>query len=144
MAEINIGEITEALNNKLDLDLNNIGDSNSFDAEWVVIDWIELYNGPTNADGIVIDLTDVIPQDDCTYELRLEFNVSKGSAVGSAGIKNENGKYLFTFSSNTTIATKGHIAVPAKNSLTLIRYSGTDFTFSIGLRGYKRLGKKGA
>lgn len=145
MAEINIGAITEALNNKSDIDLNNLNSKGQekLDGEWVIINWIELFNGTLTTTGTVLDLSSILPTDD-SYKLLLEFNVPKASATGGGGMVNENGIYIFSVSANTTVAQKGHVEVPFNGYLKLQKYNGTDFSFSVGLRGYKRLGKKGA
>lgn len=88
MAEINIGAITEALNNKSDIDLNNLNSTGSekFDGEWVY---------PENTPSLVaemslnssthleLDLTEVLPQDNNIYECILSSGCLTGSTNGN-------------------------------------------------------------
>lgn len=87
MAEINIGAITEALNNKLDLDLGNIDDNKSkLDGEWVYPESVPSLvaemslNSSTNLE---LDLTEILPKDNNIYECILSSGCLTGSTSGN-------------------------------------------------------------
>lgn len=87
MAEINIGEITEALNNKLDLDLGNIDDNeNKLDGEWVYLSPELAIATSVSVKGEVpleLDLTDFLPKDDNIYECILSASVKTGTTANN-------------------------------------------------------------
>ncbi len=74
MAEINVGEISEALNNKSDIDLNNLNGTGTekFDDEWTYLtNYIRIFTQVTPpVDGSVLtyDLSTYLPNDGAIYE----------------------------------------------------------------------------
>lgn len=87
MLEINIGEITEALNNKLDLDLGNIDDSESkLDGEWVYPETIASLVAEMSMNSgtdLELDLVSVLPQDNNIYECILSAGCLTGTTNGN-------------------------------------------------------------
>ena len=88
MAEINIGAITEALNNKSDIDLNNLNSEGQekLDGEWVtpleynpIIENINL----NSSTYLELDLTELLPKDNNIYECIISGTVTTGSTSGN-------------------------------------------------------------
>lgn len=74
MAEINVGEISEALNNKSDIDLNNLNGTGAekFDGEWTYltnsIRIFEKVTPPVDGSVLTYDLSTYLPNDGAIYE----------------------------------------------------------------------------
>lgn len=87
MAEINIGAITEALNNKSDIDLNNLNSTGQekFDGGWVGIPSAIVAENvtPSSTDDIVYDISNILPNDNYLYEVYLAGQVQTNGASGS-------------------------------------------------------------
>ena len=90
MAEdINIGAITEALNNKSDIDLNNLNSKGQekFDGEWVGIPqeervFITENLQPSATTKFEFDVSNTIPNDDYCYDIIINAQVvTNGNAV---------------------------------------------------------------
>lgn len=101
MAEINIGEITEALNNKSDIDLNNLNSTGAekLDGEWVQVNLNLLSQTNLHSiEDLTIDLSEYLPQDNNLYECTFSMTLQTGTTNGnycSIQITNEFGnKYL--------------------------------------------------
>ena len=88
MAEINVGGISEALNNKSDIDLNNLNGTGAekFDGEWTYLtNYIRIFEAVTPpVDGAVLtyDLSTYLPSDGAIYECFLNGMCFTGKQSG--------------------------------------------------------------
>lgn len=93
MAEINVGEICEALNNKADIDLNNLNSSGTekFDGQWVGIPQEEIVVitenlQPSATTKFEFDVSNTIPNDDYCYDIIINGLVRTSSASGAVAL----------------------------------------------------------
>ena len=101
MVEINIGEITEALNNKSDIDLNNLNSKGQekLAGEYVQVNLTLLSQMNLHGtENLTLDLSEYLPQDNNLYECTFSMTLQTGTANSnycSIQITNEFGnKYL--------------------------------------------------
>lgn len=158
MAEINIGAITEALNNKSDIDLNNLNSigQEKLDGEWVVMpDFTPVVQNLSmnSSTYLELDLTDFLPKDNYTYECNLSATITTTSTSGNAiyvslatpqSPNNWFDLCQVRTRTSSVMNAMGSSIIPVGTDRKIILYRGTNINGtlnSLKLNAYRRLGK---
>lgn len=151
--EVNLGQMGEALNNKADIDLNNLSEigKEKFDGQWVAAN-ITVASSVKITENKTYDLSSYLPDDEYNYELLLDVNGTTDTINASYAdvfITNDLG-IIYKITRTQTRTTNYSMiwgagciaAVGSGRYLTLCRGGSHDYYLSsLDIRGYRRLGK---
>lgn len=152
MAEINVGEILEALNNKSDIDLNNLNGTGTekFDGKWIAIPEDKMIISTATAIGVYEkDLSDILPNDGYEYDVLtlLDGYWSTGATchahITTSIFSNASLLNLNCNSATARGADTAGIPVGIDRTMTLHITNNAFEVLNLAIFGYRRIGNRG-